>query len=183
LQLQVYSIPSKEGQQIVDAVTKAAQALGKAMRDQARRQAGGGGGGGGGGGTAEGSIAEVDEDELSTSSSEEDDFDVTRSGGGGAGGKKKDKKGKKNKKKKKREAVAGKANALLEKVELVEVEKSDSARTFLEDSLGHQALFEVSVRKRTALFGPHVLMLKTDHFTKTGSGQTLGRHSKRPVFW
>jgi len=178
LQLQVYSIPSKEGQQIVDAVTKAAQALGKAMRDQARRQAGGGGGG-----TAEDSIAEVDEDELSTSSSEEDDFDVTRSGGGGAGGKKKDKKGKKNKKKKKREAVAGKANALLEKVELVEVEKSDSARTFLEDSLGHQALFEVSVRKRTALFGPHVLMLKTDHFTKTGSGQTLGRHSKRPVFW
>eukprot|EP01046_Picozoa_sp_COSAG06_P088726 COSAG06_NODE_35137_length_463_cov_30.032967_1_plen_83_part_10 len=70
-ELQVYSIPSKEGQQIVDAVTKAAQALGKAMRDQARRQAGGGGGGGG---TAEGSIAEVDEDELSTSSSEEDDF-------------------------------------------------------------------------------------------------------------
>ncbi len=155
--MQVYSIPSKEGQQIVDAVTKAAQALGKAMRDQARRQAGGGGGGG----TAEDSIAEVDEDELSTSSSEEDDFDVTRSGGGGAGGKKKDNKGKKNKKKKKREAVAGKANALLEKVELVEVEKSDSARTFLENSLGHQALFEVSVRKRTALFGPHVLMLKT----------------------
>jgi hypothetical protein len=51
------------------------------------------------------------------------------------------KKASKKRKNKKREAIAGKANALLERIDLIQVEKSDTATAFLKESLGKQALF------------------------------------------
>lgn len=47
----------------------------------------------------------------------------------------------KKRKTRKREAIAGRANALLTRIDLVEVEKSDAATAFLKESLGKQALF------------------------------------------
>ena len=58
----------------------------------------------------------------------------------------------KKRKNKKREAIAGKANALLERIDLIEVEKPDAATAFLKESLGKQALFESMDEMQLAQF-------------------------------
>ena len=55
-------------------------------------------------------------------------------------------------KNKKREAIAGKANALLQRIDLIEVEKSDAATVFLKESLGKQALFSSMDEMQLAQF-------------------------------